>query len=66
MSSIQVEMIRQSQDLKPEAFICKRCLSYEGSLKCAKGVFIAFTGANLSGCNWFQVGIKCIHCGKMT
>ncbi len=47
---------RQSQNASPDNFICIRCRNYELNLRCAQNVFIAFVGANLSGCVYFQAG----------
>ncbi len=60
------EMARQSQGMSPEKFICATCTKYEGALKCRIGVFIAFKGANMTGCWYYELGRKCLHCGKMT
>lgn len=63
-NSIQTEMARQSQDMGGLNFICSDCRNYEGGCKCNLGVFIAFTGANMSTCRFYQNGSKCPHCGK--
>lgn len=64
MSTIIEEMEKQSQDMGWHNFICNSCVSYGGNLICANNVFIAFTGANMANCRFYQKGIKCPHCGK--
>jgi len=56
------EMLRQSQDISPEHFICSSCNNHTGGCQCAKGVFIAFEGANLSACRLYDKSglLKCI------
>ena len=60
--TIGSEIVRQSQDVGPNTFVCPCCKNYEGGLKCSKGVFIVFTGANMFKCCFFepvQVGPHC-------
>ena len=57
---------QQSQGMGEDNFLCARCRNYEESLTCNKRIFIAFKGANMSGCLDFESGCKCIHCGKIT
>lgn len=59
------EMIKQSQPSE-YAFTCTSCKNYKGSLSCEKKVFIAFEGANLDHCSFYEVGRKCRHCGRIT
>lgn len=65
-NSLGKEIVRQSQDIQPDNFICNECKNYHGALSCEKGIFIAFEGANLSGCPYFSPGRKCRYCGKVT
>jgi len=60
------EMVRQSQNMGPAVFSCARCKNYKGALSCGKGLFIAFEGANLYGCQFFEAGKRCQHCGRIT
>jgi len=60
------EIQRQSQGIETWTFVCDICQNYKDNLVCSKGVFIAFKGANLSGCFEFQGGKKCNHCGRIT
>jgi len=64
-SSLHDEMIRQSQGMGQENFICENCQNYNGAISCKKNVFIAFVPANMSGCRYFIRGRKCPHCGKV-
>lgn len=64
MSSILTEMQKQSQNVKPENFICEQCVSYDGGVGCKQNIFIAFKGANMVNCCFFEPGMKCPHCGK--
>ncbi len=63
--SIETEMVRQSQDCGQDNFICSSCKNYKGSLSCERYCFIAFDGANTSGCRWYRYGKKCPHCGRI-
>ena len=60
------EMQRQAQGKGEEHFICKSCTEYNGGLNCEKNVFIAFEGANMSGCQFYRWGRICPHCGGAT
>ena len=57
------EIMRQSQDMGWENFICESCKHYKGGCICGKGVFIAFVGANMKSCIYAEQSIKCPHCG---
>jgi len=63
-NSIEDVIQRQSQNMSWCNFICSECGNYGGGCICNKGVFIAFTGANMSGCLYFRKGNICPHCGK--
>ena len=65
-TNIGDEIYKQSIDMGWDNFICHDCSNYEEGCKCIKGIFIAFTGANMSGCRYFEKGHKCKHCGKIT
>ena len=56
----------QSKDVETWVFCCDTCRNYRGNLVCSKGVFIAFKGANLSGCIYYVGGKECRHCGRIT
>lgn len=69
-NDIAQEIARQSigpgdPNLFWNLFWCGHCRNYEGALVCKKGVFIAFEGANLSNCRFFDLGKKCAHCDKI-
>lgn len=64
-NDIEVAMINQSQNMRPENFICASCKNYKGGCGCEKYVFIAFEGANMASCSFYQRGIKCPHCGRI-
>lgn len=64
MNGIKEEMIRQHPI--PGGWVCPQCIHYKGKLICEKGIFIAFSGANMSGCCYYNSGKKCHHCGMMT
>jgi hypothetical protein len=64
MNSIAEEMIKQSQNMCFVNFLCASCKNYQGKLVCSQGVFIAFEGANLSGCRFYIKGQKCPKCGE--
>ena len=66
MKSMRDEMVKQSQNIEPSAFLCDYCKSYKGKLSCEKGIFIAFAGANLSHCSFFERGRSCKYCGRIT
>jgi hypothetical protein len=65
MASILKEMEKQSQDICPENFICSNCKNYKGACACEANVFIAFVGANMSNCRFYQSGRKCPYCGRV-
>ena len=54
----------QSEGAGGYNWICKDCIHYEGSTKCGMTVFIAFVGANMSGCIYYSKGRECPHCGR--
>jgi hypothetical protein len=63
-NTIEGAITRQSFNMTPENFICNKCKHYGGGCLCAKNVFIAFKGGNMSGCQLFEQGQTCPHCGK--
>lgn len=63
--SISEEIVKQSENMGWENFLCSSCRNYKGGCACEKGVFIAFTGANLSTCIYYIQGKKCPHCGRI-
>ena len=63
--NILKEIEKQSQDVKPENFLCFTCKNYKGGCRCEANVFIAFEGANLSSCFAYRQGRKCPHCGRI-
>jgi hypothetical protein len=65
-SGLEKEMVKQSQNWEQGVFRCASCLNYKGACTCEKGIFIAFEGANLTHCSYYQQGKKCRHCGRMT
>ena len=64
-NNVRAEIEKQSQNISPSNFICSGCKSYKGSCACEMNVFIAFEGANLSTCYFYQRGRKCPHCGRI-
>ncbi len=66
MPNLKDEAERQSVNASPDNFICQRCGRYKGKGACAMNVFIAFVGANTSGCCWYEKGKECRHCGRIT
>ena len=64
MSDIRSEIAKQSVDMGWDNFPCSSCKNYMGGCGCEKGVFIAFEGANLSGCIYQDKGKACPHCGR--
>ena len=65
-NDIREEIARQAQDAFVYNFSCKTCMNYKGRCCCEKNVFIAFEGANMSGCANYIEGKKCQHCGRIT
>ncbi len=65
MSSIADEIYKQSQGMDMGTFKCATCKNYKGGCCCEKWMFIAFEGANLSGCQFYEMGRKCPHCGRI-
>ena len=47
------------------SFPCADCVNHTGGCQCNKGIFIAFEGANLSNCIYYERGRKCYHCGRI-
>ena len=64
MSSIADEMVKQSWNMGGDNFVCVSCKNYTGGYSCSKGVFVAFVGANMSGCIYYEKGVSCPHCGR--
>ncbi len=64
-NNIVDEMYRQLQNLTSENFGCDSCKNYEGSLVCKQRVFIAFKGANMSNCLFYQRGTLCPQCRQV-
>lgn len=44
-------------------FLCTDCVNHTGGCQCSKGVFIAFEGANIPNCCYYERGGECPHCG---
>ena len=65
-NSIADEMVRQTQGMSLAEFRCDSCVYYDGAMRCQKNVFIAFVGANMGECRYYQWGITCKHCGRRT
>lgn len=63
MSILEI-MVTQYQDMSPSNFICLKCKNYNGTLNCQKNVFIAFEGANMSHCSFWEKGQRCPYCGR--
>jgi len=53
-NSIEAEIRKQSDGAGWENFICSKCRHYDGGVICKENVFIAFTGANMKGCIYFE------------
>ena len=49
-----------------EKFICETCVNYHGGCGCDKMVFIPYQGCNTNGCSFYEKGVKCRHCGRVT
>lgn len=64
--SVSEAIARQSENINVDDWLCLTCKNYEGDLRCKKNVFIAFTGANMRGCYFYEHGHKCRHCGRVT
>ena len=65
MNTIYDEMGKQSNEVKPQNFVCSSCVYYQGGCGCLKGIFIAYEGANLTHCSYYKEGFRCPHCGKI-
>lgn len=65
-NGIRDEIIKQSRNWEQGFFLCASCRNYKGALVCENGIFIAFEGANLTHCSYYELGKKCRHCGKIT
>ena len=65
-SSIRDEIEKQSTTTfdGKVTFLCETCKNYKGSCICEKGVFIAFVGANIPLCHFYEQGKKCPYCGR--
>ena len=63
-NSIGDELANQSQDMGGNNFICISCKNSTGGYGCSKGVFVAFVGANMSQCIYYEKGVSCPHCGR--
>jgi len=61
---IAEEIVKQSQGAGWENFVCSVCKNYAGGCVCERGVFIAFEGADVSGCIYQEKGRACPHCGR--
>lgn len=64
--TILQEMMGQGNDINVDDWLCLACVNYLGKLRCQRNVFIAFTGANMSLCCYYQQSQICIHCGNVT
>ena len=56
-------MVKQARNMG-DTFICEHCKNYEGGCACAQHIFIAFTGANMEHCHYYERGVKCPYCGR--
>jgi len=66
VSSIEEEILRQSHYMPGNNWlVCGDCKNYKGACACEKNVFIAFEGANMSNCSFYDKGKKCPHCGRV-
>ncbi len=65
-NSITEAIAQQSAGINVSDWRCLTCRNYRGNLGCNKNVFIAFTGANMNLCAWYECGRKCRHCGKVS
>lgn len=65
-NSVADEIVRQSLQMESYNFLCKDCVNHLGGCGCAKGVFVAFEGANLSNCVFYKHGRICPHCGRIS
>lgn len=63
-ASIGKELERQSVAMGGDNFICVDCKFHKDGYGCEKNVFVAFVGANMSGCRFYERGVKCPHCGR--
>jgi hypothetical protein len=50
----------------PESFVCIKCANYSGGCKCKRNVFIPYVHADMSKCTYYESGVKCQHCGRIT
>ncbi len=66
LTDIREEMDRQSQNAGGANFWRRECKRYKGSLSCEYNVFIAFEGANMSNCGFYEPGRRCRHCGLIS
>lgn len=51
--TIHDAIVRQSSG-DPQGWICPKCWNYCGGVRCKANVFIAFTGAGLGNCGFFD------------
>ncbi|KKL49920.1 hypothetical protein LCGC14_2310640 [marine sediment metagenome] len=65
MGTILDEMANQSSNINVNDWHCLTCRNYKGQLRCGANVFIAFEGANLAMCSFYERGRKCSHCGRV-
>ena len=63
-TTIEETITRQSPTI--DGWICPTCKHHGGGLKCDKHVFISVVGANMSRCKYYEDGVRCKHCGKVT
>ena len=52
--------------LREGDFKCARCRNYKGGCGCEKGVLILVVGQDMSMCQYYDQGIQCRYCGKIT
>lgn len=65
MSGIIEAMAAQSTNINVDNWHCLNCRNYKGKLRCEANVFIAFEGANLSMCSFYERGRQCPHCRRV-
>ncbi len=64
--AITEAIARQSDGINVDDWRCLTCRNYKGNLACNKNVFIAFTGANMNLCAFYERGQRCAHYGKVS
>jgi hypothetical protein len=64
-ASTLIEVVQRQAPIAG-GWICPMCKNHKGGVGCEANVFIAFVGANMSGCQLYDRGEPCIHCGRAT